>query len=76
MLDSGISQGAELAGAVFVFFGVGFGLDMWLDTTPFFMISLTIFAVVGQFIKMYYVYNRAMRHLETERAHAAQGSHQ
>ena len=75
-LDAGISQGAELAGGVFVFFGVGFGLDMWLGTTPVFMISLTIFSVVGQFIKMYYSYSSAMSHLEAERAQVSQGSHQ
>ena len=72
-LDSGVSQGAELAGGIVVFFLIGFGLDVLLDTTPVFMIVLTLFAVVGQFVKMYYSYSSAMRHLEEERAAAVRG---
>ena len=72
-LDSGVSQGAELAGGIVVFFLIGFGLDVVLDTTPVFMIVMTVFAVVGQFVKMYYSYSSAMRHLEEERASAARG---
>lgn len=72
-LDSGVSQGAELAGGIVVFFLIGFGLDVFLDTTPVFMIVLTLFAVVGQFVKMYYSYSSAMRHLEEERAAAVRG---
>jgi F0F1-type ATP synthase assembly protein I len=73
-LDKGVSQGAELAGSIVVFFGIGFLVDLWLDTRPLFMIALTVFAVVGQFVKMYYVYSSAMRHLEDERARVSRGS--
>lgn len=66
--DSGISQGAELAGSVVVFLLIGFGIDAWLGTTPLFMISLTVFAVVGQSVKMYFTYSRQMERLEAERA--------
>ena len=72
-LDSGVSQGAELAASIAVFFLFGFGLDAWLGTTPAFMIALTVFAVIGQFIKMYYSYSSAMRHLEEERASNVRG---
>lgn len=72
-LDSGVSQGAELAGGIVVFFLIGFGLDALLGTTPVFMIVLTVFAVVGQFVKMYYSYSSAMRHLEEERAASVRG---
>ena len=72
-LNSSASQGAELAGGILVFFLIGFGLDTWLGTTPGFMIALTIFAVVGNFVKMYYSYSSAMRHHESERAAAARG---
>ncbi len=72
-LDSGVSQGAELAGGIVVFFLIGFGLDVVLGTTPVFMIALTVFAVIGQFVKMYYSYTSAMRHLEEERAASARG---
>jgi F0F1-type ATP synthase assembly protein I len=73
VLDSGVSHGAELAGGVVVFFLIGFGIDSWLNTTPAFMIGLTVFSVVGQFVKIYYTYSSAMRHLEEERAATARG---
>ena len=75
-MDAGISHGAEFAGSVVVFFAIGFGLDAWLDTTPVFMIALTVFAMVGQFVKIYYVYNRAMTELESKRSDAARGVRQ
>lgn len=75
-IDSSISQGAELAGSVLVFFLIGFGLDVWLDTTPGFMIGLVLFGVTGQFVKMYYSYSARMRVLEQERADAARGAQQ
>ncbi|CAB4655254.1 unannotated protein [freshwater metagenome] len=74
VLDNSVSQGAELAGTVIVFFLIGFGLDTWLNTTPWFMIGATLFGVTGQFIKMYYVYSSAMSHLEEERAQNSRGT--
>ena len=74
VLDNSVSQGAELAGTVIVFFLIGFGLDTWLNTTPLFMIGATLFGVTGQFIKMYYVYSSAMSHLEEERAQNSRGT--
>jgi len=68
MVDRGISQGAELAVGVLVFFAIGLGIDSWLDTTPVFMIGLTVFGVVGYFVRMYYAYNSEMTRLEQERA--------
>ncbi len=73
VLDSGMSHGAELAGGIIVFFLIGFGIDSWLGTTPVFMIGLTVFSVIGQFVKIYYSYSSAMRHLEEKRAASARG---
>lgn len=73
VLDSGMSHGAELAGGIIVFFLIGFGIDSWLGTTPAFMIGLTVFSVIGQFVKIYYSYSSAMRHLEEKRAASARG---
>lgn len=66
-VDRGISQGAELAVGVLVFFFIGFGIDTWLGTVPVFMIALTIFGVIGYFVRMYYAYNVEMAKLEKER---------
>lgn len=68
LADTQVSQGVELAVGIAVFFGIGFALDAWLDTTPVFMIALTLFAVIGNFVKMYYSYSSAMRHEEIERS--------
>ena len=72
-IDSSISNGAEIAGSVLVFFLMGFGLDMWLGTTPWFMIGLVLFGVTGQFVKTYYTYSARMEALEKARADSARG---
>jgi F0F1-type ATP synthase assembly protein I len=68
LADTQVSQGVELAVGIAVFFGIGFALDAWWGTTPVFMIVLTLFAVIGNFVKMYYSYSSAMRHQENERS--------
>ena len=57
----------EMALTIAVFLGIGWGLDVWLDTRPIFMISLVIFSTVGQFIKMWFIYDARMKMLENER---------
>jgi F0F1-type ATP synthase assembly protein I len=73
-LDKGISQGAELAVGILVFFGIGALIDWWLATTPVFMIVMTIFAMVGYFVRIYYTYNDAMSALEAQRSEESRGS--
>ncbi len=68
-----MGHGAEIAGVVLVFFLIGLGLDSWLNTTPLFMVILSIAAVVEQFAKMYFVYTHRMRELEKDRAKDARG---
>lgn len=62
-----VSNGAEIAGGLLVFFLIGFGLDTWLDTRPVFMIALTIFSVAGMGVRTYYVYTDKMKKLEDDR---------
>ena len=66
-VDQGMGQGMEMALTIAVFLGIGWGLDVWLDTRPIFMISLVIFSTVGQFIKMWFIYDARMKMLEDER---------
>lgn len=72
LADSQVSQGVELAVGIAVFFAIGFAVDKWCDTVPVFMIVFTLFAVAGNFVKMYFSYSSAMRHQENERAKSAQ----
>ena len=75
-LDSGVSQGIEMAVGLVVFFLMGWGLDALLGTVPLFMIAFTVFAMVGQFVKMYFIYSRDMRHPEDQRAEMVRGGQQ
>ena len=69
-VDQGMGQGMEMALTIAVFLGIGWGLDVWLDTRPIFMIGLVIFSTVGQFIKMWFIYDARMKMLENERRQA------
>jgi F0F1-type ATP synthase assembly protein I len=55
---------------------MGWGLDALFGTVPLFMIAFTVFAMVGQFVKMYFIYSRDMRHLEDQRAEMVRGGQQ
>jgi F0F1-type ATP synthase assembly protein I len=65
-----------MAVGLVVFFLMGWGLDALLGTVPLFMIAFTVFAMVGQFVKMYFIYSRDMRHLEDQRAEMVRGGQQ
>ncbi|MFM8563205.1 MAG: AtpZ/AtpI family protein [Acidimicrobiia bacterium] len=67
------SNGAEMAGVVAVFLLIGLGLDSWLGTAPGFTLGLTLFAAVGQFLKLYFTYSARMKVLEVERRRASTG---
>ena len=65
-----------MAVGLVVFFLMGWGIDALLGTVPVFMITFTVFAMVGQFVKMYFIYSRDMRHLEEQRAEMLRGGQQ
>ncbi|MEY3680527.1 MAG: putative F0F1-ATPase subunit Ca2+/Mg2+ transporter [Actinomycetota bacterium] len=73
--EAGLGQGMEMALTLAVFFGLGWLIDGWLGTRPAFMIALTVFAVVGQSVRMWIEYDARMKRLEAERK-AATSSHQ
>lgn len=65
-----ITKGAEIAGTVLVFFFLGWFIDRTFNSTPWFMITFVVLAVVAQFAKLYYVYNAQMTDLEAKRREA------
>lgn len=73
--DDNLSRGAEFAGVITVFFLIGLALDLWLETTPWFMIGMFTFSVVGQFVKLWYTYDANMKVLEAERNAMSASSH-
>jgi F0F1-type ATP synthase assembly protein I len=66
-VDQGLGQGMEMALTVAVFLGLGWLIDLALDTQPLFMIILVVFSVVGQSVKMWFVYDARMKTLEEQR---------
>lgn len=68
--DDNLGRGMDAALTLLVFLGLGFLLDRWLGTSPVFTITLVLFAAVGVFIRMRYVYEARMRVFEAERADA------
>ncbi|MET0145618.1 MAG: AtpZ/AtpI family protein [Ilumatobacteraceae bacterium] len=66
--DDTFGRGMDIALTVLLFFGIGFAIDHWLGTTPWFMIGLTVVASIGFFISIKYQYVARMERLEAERA--------
>jgi F0F1-type ATP synthase assembly protein I len=62
-----LGRGMDVALTLLVFLGLGWLLDRWLGTAPLFVITLTVLAAVGQFLRMKYVYDAQMARLEAER---------
>jgi F0F1-type ATP synthase assembly protein I len=69
----GLGHGAEMAFGVLVFFLIGLAIDYFVGTTPLFMIVMTIFSCVGNFVKMWFGYDTQMKRLEAERAETQRG---
>jgi len=55
-----LGHGADAAIVVALFFGLGWLLDHLFDTTPIFMIGMTIFGAIGVFVRFWYRYDEQM----------------
>ncbi len=71
--DDKIGKGIDMALVTLVFLGVGYAIDRWLDTKPWFMIALVVLALVGEFVRFWYDYDARMKVLEAQRASAVHG---
>jgi F0F1-type ATP synthase assembly protein I len=71
--DDSLGRAMEAAFTLLAFFGIGFGLDHWLDTTPVFMIVCTVLAAVGMFYSWKARYTAEMEVLEAQRRGDASG---
>lgn len=72
--DDTLGQGIDVGLVVVVFFGLGALLDMWLDTTPIFMIVFVLLAAVGVFYKLKNSYDERMDALAAERLDKSEAS--
>ena len=62
-----LSRAFEFAAVVGVFLGLGWLLDRWTGTQPLFMILFTVFALIGQGLRLYYAYDHEMDKHDAER---------
>lgn len=62
-----LGRGAEIAVSVGVFFVVGLLLDNAFETKPIFMILLSLFSLLGSFVRLWYVYDTDMQVQEVKR---------
>lgn len=65
--DDAIGRGMDFALVIVLFLGIGYVLDRVLDTKPAFMIGCFLFAVIGQFVRMWTAYDTKMKQLEADR---------
>lgn len=66
--DDTLGRGMDVVLTMVVFLGLGWLLDRWLGLFPVLTISLVLFAAIGSFVRMKYVYDAAMERHEAERA--------
>ena len=58
----------EFAATIAIFVAIGFGLDWWLGTTPIFLVSVTIFVLIGQTVRLWFHYGAEIeKHEEARR---------
>ena len=65
--NDSMGHGIDAALVVALFLGIGFALDHWLGTTPWFVIGLFLLGAVGVFAKFWYQYDAQMNELEEQR---------
>ena len=63
----GLSQAVEMAVTPVLFALIGVFLDRRLGTGPLLAVGLAIFAMVGNFVKAYYVYQFKLKQEEERR---------
>ncbi len=72
--DDSLGRGMDVALTMLVFLGLGWLIDRWLGLFPVFTISLVLFAAIGSFLRMKYVYDATMERLEADRAAKRHGA--
>ncbi len=65
--DDSLGRGMDLALTVLVFLGLGALIDRWLGLFPVFTITLVLFASIGAFVRMKFVYDATMERHEASR---------
>lgn len=62
--DDSLGRGMDVALTLLAFLGLGALIDRWLGLFPLFTIGLVLFAAIGSFIRLKYVYDATMERHE------------
>lgn len=65
--DDSLGRGPDIALSTAVFLLIGLAIDSATNTRPLFTIALVVLSLVGNFARMWYVYDGRMKLLELER---------
>ena len=65
--DDSLGRGPDIALSTAVFLFIGLAIDSVTHTRPWFTITLVVLSLVGNFARMWYVYDGRMKLLEVER---------
>jgi F0F1-type ATP synthase assembly protein I len=65
--DDSLGRGPDIALSTAVFLVIGLAIDSATHTRPLFTIILVVLSLVGNFARMWYVYDDRMKLLEHER---------
>jgi hypothetical protein len=65
--DDSLGRGPDIALSAAVFLLIGLAIDSITNTRPLFTITLVVLSLVGNFARMWYVYDGRMKLLEHER---------
>lgn len=71
--DDSLGRGPDIALSAAVFLVIGLAIDSVAHTRPLFTIVLAVLALVGNFARMWYVYDHRMKFLEVERQQRSLG---
>ena len=73
-LGDAFATAFEFAADTAIFLGIGWLLDRWLGTAPWFMVGLTLFCLIGKSILLMATYNEKMKRHEAERVERLRGA--
>ena len=73
-LGDAFATAFEFAAVTAIFLGIGWLLDRWLGTAPWFMVGLTLFCLIGKSILLLATYNEKMKRHEAERSERLRGA--
>lgn len=65
--DDSLGRGMDVALTLLAFLGLGALIDSWLGVFPVVTIVLVLFAAIGTFVRMKYVYDATMERHEAAR---------